>query len=161
MTGAMTEAMMVLVALLVACSGSDRLSDLQTQAAAIVRANRPALDALVARVAVLKHRLQGNAPGWEMMLRNAEAANDELGLQPFTQSQPPGSEWRASPASLLGMGPYVLVRAQQLAEQGKLGELKFLVEDERRRYREGIDDVDHRLAQVEQWIASPVNRLDR
>lgn len=149
--------MTVLVSLLAGCSGSDRLSDLRTQAATLVHLNRPALDALVARVTVVKRRLQGNAPGWEMMLRNAEAANDELGLPPFTQSQPPGPEWRASPASLLGMGPYVLVRAQQLAGQGKLGELEFLVEDARRRYREGIADVDRRLAQVEQWIASSVS----
>ncbi len=153
----MARGMTVLVSLVVACSGSDRLSDLRMHAATLVSLNRPALDGLVARVIVLKRRLQGNASGWEMMLRNTEAANDELGLQPFTQSQPPGPEWRASPASLLGMGPYVLMRAQQLAEQGKLDELEFLVEDARRRYREGIADVDRRLAQVEQWIASSVN----
>lgn len=150
----MTEVMTALVVVLAACSGPDRLSELRMQAATDVRLNRPVLDALVVRVAALKHRLRGDVPGWEMMLRSAESANDKLGLQPFTQPQPPGPQWRASPASLLGMGPYVLVRAQQLAEQGKLGELEFLVEDERRRYREGIAEVDRRLSQVEDWIAS-------
>ncbi len=88
------------------------------------------------------------------MLRSAEAANDALGLPPFTQAQPPGPGWRASPASLLGIGPYVVARAGELADHGKLHELEFLVEDEQRRYREGIAEVDRRLAQIERWIAS-------
>lgn len=145
----------LLVVLVMGCSRPDPTAVLQVRAAAIVRSQQPALDALVGRVAALKRRLRGNLPGWEVMLRNAEAANDALGLQPFTQIQPPGPEWRPSPASVLGIGPHVLVRARQLAEQGKVRELEFLVEDEQRRYREGITDVDRRLAQIERWLASP------
>ncbi len=146
-------ALSVLVALAAACSRPDPTAALQAQAAVVVRAYQPALDALVARIAAVKHQLRSDRPGWEMMLRNAEAANDELGLPPFTQATPPGPQWRASPASLLGMGPYVLVRAQQLARRGSRGELAFLVDDAQRRYREGVAEVDRRLAEVEHWLA--------
>ncbi|HEX7837118.1 MAG TPA: hypothetical protein VF469_06615 [Kofleriaceae bacterium] len=151
----MTKIGALLVVLAMGCSRPAPTAVLQAQAAAIVRSRQPALEALVGRVAALKRLLRGNLPGWEAMLRNAEAANDALGLQPFTQSQPPGPGWRPSPASVLGMGPYVLVRARQLAEQGKVRELEFLVEDEQRRYRDGIADVDRRLAQIERWLAAP------
>jgi hypothetical protein len=44
--------------------------------------------------------------------------------------------------------------AADLAAQGKLDELKFLVTDTRRRYAEGIPQVDAQLTQVEGWLAA-------
>lgn len=137
------------VALAVACG--DDIADLRGEADAIARARQVELDALVARIATLKRDLQGNLPGWESMLRVAELANDELGLPPFTQTVPPGPAWRPSPASLLGIAPYVHDRARALIDRG---ELEHLVRDERARYTQGIAEVELRLAEVERWLAS-------
>jgi hypothetical protein len=104
------------------------------------------------RIVALKQYLRGELPGWEDNLRVAELANDELGLPPFTQVQPSGPDWKPSPASLLGIAPYVHEQADKLARSGKLDALRFLVEDERRRYSEGIARVDDRLGQVETWL---------
>ena len=51
------------------------------------------------------------------------------------------------------MGPYVHIQAQKLVHEGKRHELEFLIEDERRRYDEGVAHVDDLLKQVEQWLA--------
>ncbi len=130
------------------------LADLQHQAAAIQAEYQPKLDALVARVRILKRDVRGNLPGWEPNIRISQLANDKLGLEPFEQTVPPGPEWRPNPPSLLGMGPYAQKRAAELASQNKVDELRFLVEDERKRYDKGIAEVDDLLKQVENWLAA-------
>ena len=137
-----------------ACSKSNDLEVMQQEATAIAVAAQPRLDALVDRIRTLKHDLRGNLPGWPDMLRTAELANDQLGLPPFTQTVPPGPSWRPSPATLLGIGGYVRGRADELARAGQRRELAYLVDDERRRYEQGIADVDRNLSQVEHWLAS-------
>jgi hypothetical protein len=127
---------------------------LRDRATTIALSHKPALDALVARIAALKPRLRGNLPGWESELRVAELANDELGLPPFTQVVPPGPEWKPSPASLLGIAPYVAARANELASANRRDELRFLVHDEQARYEHGLVEVSARLDQVESWLAA-------
>jgi hypothetical protein len=138
-----------------ACSKPDDVFALRDRAIAVAVIHGPAVDVQVRRIALLKLGLRGNLPGWENALRIAELANDELGLPPFTQIEPPGPGWKPSPASLLGIAPYVEMRANQLAADRRRGELQFLVEDERARYARGIASVDDRIGQVERWIASP------
>jgi hypothetical protein len=141
-----------LVVAIAACAGSNEVHELRVEATAIAVRYRPLLDVEVLRVARLKRELRGNRPGWENALRIAELANDELGLPPFTQVVPPGPAWRPSPASLLGIAPYVETRADELARTARLDELQLLVRDERARYAAGIAEVDDRLSQVERWL---------
>jgi hypothetical protein len=144
------------VAAVLACAGCAKSNDpeaLQREAAAIAVAAQPKLDALVARVRALQRDLRGNLPGWQDMLRTAELANDQLGLPPFTQTVAPGPGWKPNPTTLLGMGGYVRGRAEELVRAGQRRELQFLVDDERRRYEQGIADVDRYLSQVEHWLA--------
>ena len=141
-----------MIALLIACSRPG-VHELAGEADAIAVAHAPALGALVARIGRLKRGLRGNRPAWESMLRVAELANDALGLPPFTQTVPPGPAWRPSPASLLGMAPYVHERAHDLAARGDRTALEHLVADERARYDRGIAEVDANLAEVERWLA--------
>jgi hypothetical protein len=145
----------IVLAAACACSRPDELHQLRDRAVAIAEHEQPALDALVGRIARLKQDLRGNLPGWESALRTAELANDELGLPPFTQTEPPGAGWQPSPASLLGIRPYVEVRAADLARAGRTAELQFLVEDERARYARGIADVAKHIAEVERWLNQP------
>lgn len=154
MAGLAGLAVALAVALAPGCSAPDPAGALQAQAAEVAHAYQPALDALVARIAALHRTLRGNLPGWETMLRNAEAANDQLGLPPFEQVQPPGPAWRPSPASLLGIAPYVGARAAELARDRRIAELAFVVADEQRRYRDGIAEVDRRLTEIERWLAT-------
>jgi hypothetical protein len=79
--------------------------------AAVIAAAEPQVAALVARIAHVKTQLRGNLPGWETQLRLADAANDLVGLPPFTQSEPPGPAWRPSPATLLGFAAYARTHA--------------------------------------------------
>jgi hypothetical protein len=144
----------VVLALALGCSRSHELEALQREADAVALLEQPVLDALVARTRVLKRELRGNLPGWQDMLRTAELANDLLGLEPFTQATPPGPGWRPSPASLLGIAGYVRVQARELAARGNQHALQFLVDDERRRYARGIEEVDGELARVEAWLAA-------
>ena len=139
---------------LVACAKSNELATLQDEAASIARDQDPALRALMARVAALKRDMGHNRPGWETMLQYANLADDELGLPPFTQADAPALGWQPSPATLLGIGPFVRKKAAELAKAGKTEELRFLVTDERRRYAEGIKSVQDHLAQVESWLAA-------
>ncbi|MEO6776819.1 MAG: hypothetical protein ABI467_28035 [Kofleriaceae bacterium] len=113
---------------------------------------RPILATLVIRIAALKRALRGNLPGWEDMLRVTDLANDELGLPPFSQVTAPGTGWRPSPATLLGIGPYVERRGEALAQAGQPDELSRLVIDARRRYAEGASRVAEELARVEHWL---------
>ena len=131
--------------LLAACS-----NDLVREANAIVDHNQPKLDALVARIQGLHRDLRGELPGWENMLRTAELANDELGLPPFTQIEPPGPQWRPNPTTLLGMGAYVRSRAREVSGAA----LQHLVDDERERYDHGIASVTAHVVEVEHWIAA-------
>ena len=149
-----------LVVTLAACSKSSDVGALQREATAITVFTQPRLDALVVRIRVLKRDLRGNMAGWETMLRTAELANDELGLPPFTQSVPAGPSWKPSPATLLGIGSYVHGQADELANHGKRRELERLVVDERRRYEEGIGEVDRNLSQVESWLALARDKHD-
>lgn len=135
-----------------ACARPDPLVALQQQAAAIADANQVRLAVLVGRIAVLKQRLRGNLAGWEDNLRQAELACDDLGLPPFVQVVPSTSAWRPSPASLLGIAPYVRTRAAQLVSRGDLASLRFLVTDEQRRYDAGVVKVDGELARIERWL---------
>ncbi len=145
---------LVIAVALVACSHPNELATLQAQADAVGVVNQPALDALVARVRFIKRELRGNLPGWEMQWRIAELANDQLGLWPFAQMTPPGPEWRPVPASLLGMRPYVQVRARQLVEAKDRAALAFLVTDERARYARGLGEVRDHVAAIEAWLRS-------
>lgn len=148
--------MIAIVAVLAfGCSGRSReLAQLEAEAALVARENQPALDALVARVAVAKRRLRGNLPNWQTMLRTAELANDELGLPPFEQEQPAGPAWRASPATLLGIAASVRDQTRTLAAHGDLEGLRRLVADERRRYAQGLVDASDHLAQVERALVA-------
>lgn len=137
-----------------ACGRHDDVAALRDDAIAVAHAQQPALDALVARIAHLKQQLRGNLPGWESALRTAELANDELGLPPFTQEQPPGPAWHPSPASLLGIAPYVERRAPELAAANRRDELEFLLRDERVRYARGIVNVGSHLDEVDRWLAA-------
>lgn len=141
-----------MVLLLAACTHRDDLADLRTRLRATVAEERPRVAALVARLAHVKQGLRGNRPGWETELRIAELASDELGLPPFTQEVPPGPSWQPSPASLLGIEPYVTRRAGELHDRGAL---QFLVDDTRARYEAGTAEVDARLVQLETWLATP------
>ncbi len=150
--------MKVLVVVLiaaVACARTREPTQLEGAAIAIAVESRPRLDALVARIVALKRELRGDRPGWQDMLRLADAANDLIGLPPFTQSEAPGPAWRPSPATLLGIEPYVRGLAPELAIGGRLDELRFLVVDERRRYDESIAAASTDLDLVERWLASP------
>jgi len=138
-------------AVLAACGHRDDMAELRARLASVVAEQRPRVAALVVRIAHVKDRLRGNLPGWESELRVAELANDELGLPPFTQDAPPGPTWRPSPASLLGIEPYVVQRARQLGDRAQL---QFLVEDTRARYVNGVTEVSARVAEVEAWLAS-------
>ena len=111
---------------------------------AVANAYAPQLELLALRISSVRSRLRGNPPGWQDMFRIAQLANDELGLPPFEQTVPPGAGWRPSPATLLGI-------KSQLAQ---LPPTEPLVADARRRYREGIDHVDARLTELENWLAS-------
>lgn len=144
----------VLVTAMLGCAHRDgsELRALEREATAVVDATRPSLDALVARIDVLKRELRGNLPGWQDMLRVAELANNQLGLPPFTQVVAATAEFRPSPATLLGMGPYVRVRAVELARHGKHDELAFLVADELRRYDHGITETEGLLDEVERRL---------
>jgi hypothetical protein len=139
---------------LIACAKPNELDVLQAEATSVALEQQPALDALAARITALKRDMGHNLPGWETMIQYAHLANDELGLWPFTQAVPPGPGWQPSPATLLGIGPYVRTKAPELAKAGKTEELRFLVADERKRYAEGIQSVKEHLEQVEQWIAT-------
>ncbi len=144
---------LVLVAL-VACARPSELDALEGEATSIALEQEPALTALAARVAALKRDMGSNQPGWETMIGYAYLADDELGLPPFTQTVAPALGWQPSPATLLGIGPYVRTKAAELAKAGKTDELRFLVADERRRYAAGIKSVTEHLEQVEKWIAA-------
>ncbi len=141
---------MILI-VLAACACHDPVAELRGRIGAAVAEERPRVAALVARVARIKEQLRGNRPGWESELRVAELANDELGLPPFTQDVPPGPGWRPSPASLLGIDPYVVRRAGELTDREAL---QFLYDDTRARYARGTASVDARLAEVEAWLAT-------
>lgn len=141
-----------MIVMIAACSRSNDVAALRFEASALAAVKQPKLDALVARVRDLQHRLRGELPGWPNMLRIAELADDELGLPAFTQATPPGPEWRPNPTTLLGMGAYVRTRAAELANQGRRDELRFLVDDERARYDRGIASVTDHLEQVERWL---------
>jgi hypothetical protein len=139
--------------LVLACCSSD-LDRLQAQATAVAAAAQPRLVALIVRVYALKRGF-GNRRDWQKLLRISQMANDELGLQPFEQVVPHGPSWKPGPATLLGIAPYILVQADVLAKAGKRHDLEFLVQDERRRYEEGISSVDKHLIQVEHLLAEP------
>jgi hypothetical protein len=143
-----------LLVCLLACSKPDEMGALRDRAIAIAHANQPALVAQVARITALKQRMRGNLPGWEPELRVAQLASDELGLPPFEQTVPPGPEWKPSPASLLGIAPYVEARAKELASANRGDELRFLVQDEQARYQRGLTEVSARLDEVEHWLDS-------
>ena len=144
----------VAIACAVACSnGQPSLDDLVERADKTTANEQPILDELVSRVNFLKFNMGHNLPGWEIKFRIAQMANDSLGLQPFEQISQPLPSWRPNPTTLLGMGPYAHDRARKLAHEGKRHDLEFLVEDERRRYDEGVAHVDDLLKQVEQWVA--------
>ena len=140
----------MILALFVACSHRDDLADLRARLQANVAQERPHVAALVLRLAHVKQELRGNLPGWESELRIAELANDELGLPPFTQEVPPGPSWQPSPASLLGIEPYVTRRGRELHDRAAL---QFLVDDTRARYAAGTAEVDVRLGELEAWLA--------
>ena len=142
----------ILAVILAACT--NKVAVLEREANAVVDENQRSLDALVNRITTLKHELRGNLPGWQDMLRLADLANDELGLPPFAQTVAPTADWKPSPGSLLGMGPYVRAHAAELASHGKRDELEFLIADERRRYAQGIAETDARLAEVERRLAT-------
>jgi hypothetical protein len=145
----------VLVALACARSAAPVPDALAAEAVAIAAVNHPALDALVARVDHLKRGLRGDLPGWQTAMRTAELANDGLGLPPFTQTVPPGPSWRPSPASLLGIEPYVRVKAPQLAAAKDVVALERMIADERKRYADGIREVSAHLDEVDAWLATP------
>ncbi|MFT3699219.1 MAG: hypothetical protein QM831_39090 [Kofleriaceae bacterium] len=132
-----------------ACAGSDPVPLLHDRAIA----SEVPLDDLVVRIGALKPALVGNRPGWEMALRTAELANDELGLPPFTQTVPPGPAWRPSPASLLGIAAAVQTRADELAAARDWRGLILLIADEQRRYASGIASVRRHLGEVDRWLA--------
>ena len=136
-------------AVLAACAQHDEIGELRARIDKVVAEQRPRVAALVLRLAHVKARLRGNLPGWENELRVAELANDELGLPPFTQDVPPGPTWRPSPASLLGIEPYVVQRAHELADRRQL---QFLYDDTRSRYATGVTEVSARVAEVEAWL---------
>jgi outer membrane murein-binding lipoprotein Lpp len=140
------------VVLVAGCSKPNELAPLERETTTIAAAHQLQLDTLVARIHVLQREIRGNRPGWQTMMRTAELANDQLGLPPFTQTQPPGPEWRPSPATLLGIASYVRHQAADLAKRSKRPQLQFLVDDERRRYDQGIAEVDRNLATVERWL---------
>ena len=136
-------------AVLAACAQHDEIGELRARIDKVVAEQRPRVAALVLRLAHVKARLRGNLPGWENELRVAELANDELGLPPFTQDVPPGPAWRPSPASLLGIEPYVVARAHELTDRAQL---QFLYDDTRSRYATGVTEVSARVAEVEAWL---------
>lgn len=138
-----------LFAAAIACHHGDPARELAHQAHELAHAHDTELAGLVARIDGVKRDLRGNRPGWEQMLRTAQLANDGLGLPPFEQSVPPGPRWKPSPASLLGIGPYVEARADELAAHGQLDQLRFLIDDARRRYDRGIAEVAQRLGELE------------
>lgn len=139
----------VILWLAAACAPRDDVGELRARVSEVVAEQRPRVAALVLRLAHVKDRLRGNLPGWENELRVAELANDELGLPPFTQDVPPGPTWRPSPASLLGIEPYVVQRAHELTDRGQL---QFLYDDTRSRYATGVTEVSARVAEVEAWL---------
>jgi len=122
---------------------------------AIADGHAAEIAALIERLGVLKRGLRGNRAGWEAMLRNAEAANDDLGMPPFTQTVPPGPGWTPSPATLMGIAPSAETRADELAAKHDVAGLQFLVDDVRKRYPATIAKVDHELQVVEHWLATP------
>ncbi|HEY6040373.1 MAG TPA: hypothetical protein VIV58_39080, partial [Kofleriaceae bacterium] len=143
----------LIVALALAgCPHPNELARLQRDADVVGAINQPALDALVFRVELVKRELRGNLPGWETEWRIAELANDQLGLPPFAQLEPPGPAWRPVPTSLLGMRGYVQVRARQLADAHDGAALAFLVSDARARYARGTGEVGEHLGEIERWL---------
>ncbi len=143
----------VAIACVVACSnGRVDLDDLVERGDKMAADEQPILDELVSRVNFLKFNMGHNLPGWENKFRIAQMANDALGLQPFEQLSQPLPGWKPVPTTLLGMGLYVHDQARKLAREGKRHDLEFLIEDERRRYDEGVAHVDDLLKQVEQWL---------
>ncbi len=142
-----------LCALALGCSSStSELEQLQAESRRVARDHQPQLDAIAARLDRIKRHLRGNLPGWENMLRTAELANDELGLPAFTQISRPGPAWRPSPATLLGIEGYVRDQVAALVARHDLGALRYLVDDERKRYDVGIAEATAHVAQVEQWL---------
>ena len=141
----------MILLVLAACAPRDEVGELRARVGKVVAEQRPRVAALVLRLARVKDRLRGNLPGWENELRVAELANDELGLPPFTQDVPPGPAWRPSPASLLGIEPYVVQRAHEITDREQL---QFLYDDTRARYASGVTEVSARVAEVEAWLAA-------
>lgn len=142
------------IGLLVLAGCSSDLDRLQAEANRVAVAAQPRLVMLVARVFALKRGF-GDRPDWQMLLRMSQVANDELGLEPFEQIVPPGPNRKLPPGSLLGIAPYVLVQAEVLAKAGKRHDLEYLIQDERRRYDEGIASVDKQLILIERLLRTP------
>ena len=134
------------------CGGPTDILDLREQAYTAGVLSQPTLDTLVFRVRYLKREMRGNLAGWEAHWRNAELANDQLGLPPFSQLEQPMPGWRAVPISLLGMQNYVRMRANELVEAHDRDGLAFLVSDTRARYARGMIEVSTYLTDVETWL---------
>lgn len=128
------------------------LDELAARCDKIAEDEQPILDALVARVNALKGNL-GHNP-WQAQFRNAQMANDTLGLPPFEQMDRPAPNRKLPPGSLLGIRPYVHEQCPKLAHDGKRPELESMFVDMRRRYDEGVAHVDELLKPIETWLAS-------
>lgn len=145
----------LLLYVIAACDSREPDARLAGEVHALVTSEQRVLAGPLARIARAKRELHGNPPGWEKTLRIAELANDGLGLPPFTQAVAPGPQWRANPATLLGMGPYAEARADALAHEHRTTELAALLADVHARYDRGIAEVAAELDDVDRRIGAP------
>jgi hypothetical protein len=122
---------------------------------AIVDLYKPLLDDLARRVQQTKHTIRDTMPEWQHAARTAEAASDELGLPPYTQTVPPGPGYTPPPSELIGMGLEAKRRAAKLEASGDTAQLAPLLADVRRRYVTQIIHISARLDLVEWWVAHP------
>ncbi len=122
------------------CSKANDVPALEEDATNIVKFYTPRLDNLEARLHdVLQQsgRVPKNLPGSDEATRALVDARDKL-------------------VELRNLGKNIEKQAPALAKDGKRDELAKTVEDEEKRYEDGIRFVHENLMEVESWLANAI-----
>ncbi|MGE5180710.1 MAG: hypothetical protein ACM31C_01545 [Acidobacteriota bacterium] len=126
------------------CSKANDLPELQEDAIHIEKYYAPKLDNLEARlhdVLAQSGRVPKNLPGSDEATRALVDARDKL-------------------VELRNLGKTIEKQAPMLANQGKLAELEKTVEDEEKRYEDGVHYVHENLMEVESWLTNAIRATE-
>ena len=146
---------LVVAACLAACSNAQpSLDDLAKRADKMAADEQPILDALVSRVNFLKFNMGHNPPGWENKFRDRADGERHARLAAVRADVAAAAELEAEPDDAARDRPVRSRPGAQARARGQPSRSEFLIEDERRRYDEGVAHVDDLLKQVEQWVAA-------